>query len=609
MSTVLVSGLYAALTRKSKHRQSLVAKPETVAREVSEDPEYDVVIIGGGTAGCVLASRLSEDPTIRVLLLEAGDSSRDVLWSKIPAGISKMMHTHRDYDLWTEPQVNAAGAKKYWPRAKMLGGCEFHAGAPSDYDEWAASFDEGAEGWADKEFRKYFLKFEKFTPHDEYPNVDVKMRGANGPVNVGYFGYCSNATKKWIEACVNMGIPANPDINTPAGTLGVTKVLTYIDKNGTRVTSESSYLTVDVLKRPNLKVAIHSHVTKIIFDTSGESKRATGVEFSNKKGGPRYRVKVKKEVVLSAGAIHSPHILMLSGVGPKEHLEKHEIPVVHDLRGVGQNLQDHPVVSTRLHFTAGHSIQHITATSGLALFKVLGALANWTLRGKGPLTCNVAEGAAFVRSDDKKLFPPDKYKVKDETSGPNAPDLELFFVPVGYTEHGCGPVPPGDLGTLGAVLLRPQSRGSITLKSSDPFDAPLIDPKYLNSTSDVALLVRGLKLLIKLANTEPMLSALKQDDNPLLDHNLGKLSDDELENEVRKRVETLYHPTSTCSMAPLEDNGVVDPSLKVYGLENVRVADASIFPRIVAGHTTAPSLAVGEKASDLIKESLAAKAG
>ncbi|KAF8516592.1 choline dehydrogenase-like flavoprotein, partial [Hysterangium stoloniferum] len=158
-------------------------------------------------------------------------------------------------------------------------------------------------------------------------------------------------------------------------------------------------------------------------------------------------------------------------------------------------------------------------------------------------------------------------------------------------------------------LLRPQSCGLITIKSSDPFDAPLIDLKYLNSTSEVALLVRGPKLLIKLANTEPMLSALKQDDNPLLDHNLGKLSDDELENEVRKRVETLYHPTSTCSMAPLEDNDVVDPSLKVYGLENVRIADASIFPLIVAGHTTAPSLAVGEKVSDLIKESLAAKAG
>jgi len=209
-----------------------------------------------------------------------------------------------------------------------------------------------------------------------------------------------------------------------------------------------------------------------------------------------------------------------------------------------------------------------------------------------------------MRLDDAKLFPPDSYNIKDESSGSNAPDFETLVVPLGYTEHGPGAVPPKEMITMSAILLRPQSWGTITLKSADPFEPPLIDPRYLESQNDLAGLVRGLKHLVRIAETEPLASVVVHDDDTALDHKLHLLSDTELENEVRKRIETLYHPTTTCRMAPLAEGGVVDFYLRVYGIENLRVADASIFPRIPSGHTTAPSIAVGEKVADMIKETL-----
>ncbi|KIJ46345.1 GMC oxidoreductase [Sphaerobolus stellatus SS14] len=615
LAYILYSNLKGPSTR-------LISKPEVIARSISdkgstkgadedEEPEYDVVIIGGGTAGCVLASRLSENPKISVLLLESGGSAKDVFSTSIPVAWNAIMHSKHDYGLWTKPQENAKGETKYWPRAKLLGGCTamnammFHQGAPEDYDEWARII--GDNSWSYKEFRKYFIKFEKYTPSPKYPDVDVKLRGSEGPVNVGYFGYCSAATTKWIESCINAGIPKSPDFNTPAGTMGVNKVMTYIDKKGRRVSAEAAYLTPDVLNRPNLKVAIFSPVSKIIFDTSKNPVKAVGVEFTSglKNDGKRYRVRVKKEVILAAGAIHSPHILLLSGVGPKEDLHKHGIPVVHDLPGVGHNLYDHSTVTTRLSLKPGLSLQYLTAKSGLNLLSTQVELAKWYLTGKGPMGSNAGESAAFVRTDDPKLFSPDKYHVKDLASGPGAPDLELIMVPVGMTAHGFGDIPPGESITLIAVLLRPQSKGTITLKSANPLDAPVVDPHYLESSNDLAVLVRGLKLLVKVANTEPLASEVLRDvSDPLLDHDIGSLSDEDMEEEIRKRVETLYHPTSTCRMAPLEENGVVDSTLKVYGLQNVRVVDASIFPNIIAGHTTAPVIAVAEKASDIIKSSL-----
>ncbi|OSC99871.1 GMC oxidoreductase [Trametes coccinea BRFM310] len=608
--------------KNARAYSAIVTDPAKVAKRIvnKEDEydfnEYDVVILGGGTAGCVIASRLSEDPSVRVLLLEAGQSSIKNPFAIIPLSYSLMFHSKHEWDLYTIPQQNAGSAQKYWPRAKLLGGCSclnamiFHAGAPEDYDEWCRlqKGQEGALQWSYQQFLPYMHKFEKYHPSPEFPDVDPDLRGKSGPVDIGYFGWVAPGTRKFIEACDKVGIPAVPDVNTAKGTLGATKV-TYITPKGRRVTSEYAYLTPEVLSRPNLKVVTGAHVTRILFDTSGPTPRAVGAEFTQQNG-EKFRVKARKEVVLSAGAVHTPQILMLSGVGPAEHLKSLEIPVVADLPGVGSNLMDHVVVDLNYRDKTGNSLAFVKGRTLKHQIKLARAIWEYKFKKTGPLTSNVAEGIAFVRSDDPKLFPtsefPPETVPEDTTSGPGAPDIELFFSPVGYKMHTGDNMPPGDFFGLHGVLLRPTSKGTIRLKSKDPNDPPIIDPQYLTTEHDVQVLVRATRLLARIVSTEPLASMLDPagDADAELDHALHKLDDAAVADLVRRRVETLYHPACTARMAPKEDGGVVDPFLRVHGIPNLRVADASVFPTIVSGHTAAPSYAIGEKAADLIKASL-----
>lgn len=585
---------------------------------VNNAPEYDVIIVGGGTAGCVLASRLSEDPTVRVLLLEAGGSGVNLPFTRIPAAYSRLFHTKHDYGLHTVPQSEAGGRSRYWPRGKMLGGCSsinammFQCGAPSDYDEWARLGGEEASSWSYKNLQKYFLKFEKFSPSKSFASVDSSLRGAAGPIQTGYFGNFSRFSSSFVEACKEVGIPYRPDINTASGTLGTSKIMTYIDSTGSRVSTESAYLTEHVLRRPNLKVAIHATTTKVLLESVNGDTRAVGVEFAQSEHGTRFVARARKEVVLSAGAVHTPQILMLSGIGPAEQLAQHLIPVLVDLPGVGQNLIDHPVVDVNFHAKRGESINYVGKPQGVyEIVKTLGATLQYLVTRKGPLTTNVGESAAFVRSSDAALFPPVEYgqPPEDATSGPDAPDIELFATPVAYKEHGYAPLPQpsGELVALHAVLLRPTSKGSISLRSSNPFKPPVIDPRYLDTQHDVDVLVRALQLLGRLVRTNPLASVLRQSGtHPELDHRLHELSAEQLQKIVRDRVETLYHPTSTARMMPRDQGGVVDASLRVHGVPNLRVVDASIFPNIIAGHTAAPVIAVAEKAADLIRTALKA---
>ncbi|MCG5219847.1 GMC family oxidoreductase N-terminal domain-containing protein [Streptosporangium sp. KLBMP 9127] len=509
--------------------------------------EYDYVIVGAGSAGCVLANRLSADPRVTVALVEAGGSDAK-LEVRVPLAFSKLFKTARDWDFSTARQPEMSGRSLYWPRGKMLGGSSsmnaqmWVRGHRADYDGWEVP------GWSYDEVLPYFLKAE----HRIGSNRG-QVYGTAGPLHISELRSPNTVTAAFLRACEELGMTRLEELNGPSNEgYCPTPVTQY---RGRRWSAAHGYLH-PVRKRPNLTVRTGADVRRVVI----EDGRATAVECADGS-----RLAARREIVLSAGAIGSPHLLLRSGVGDPDDLRAGGVEPVHESPGVGRNLQDH--------LASGIVLQCLKEIT-LAGAESLANLARFLIRRTGMLTSNVGEAVAFIRSTPEEP----------------APDIELIFAPVPFVDHGLSE-PAGHGLTIASVLLQPDSRGRITLDGPDV----VIDPCYLSAESDLRRQVLGLRTALELFGTE----AMRPFAGAAMQPYWGARSEEELARWIRERSETLYHPVGTCRMGT-DDAAVVDPDLRVRGIGGLRVADASIMPRVNRGHTHAPAIMIGERAADLI---------
>lgn len=584
---------------------------------------FTYIIAGGGTAGCVLASRvhtsgtttpffspladrrgvkqLSEDPSVSVLLIEAGERDQKQIMSRIPSGWGNLWKSTAEWGFETVPQKTLDGRVMYQPRGKMLGGCssinaQIHQHcSPSDYNDWEVK---GANGWNWESMRPYFLKQELHAPNpDDGVNLSAN-RGSDGIWKTSCLP-ANEISRAFVKAGINLGIPSSKDFNSDTDTLGIARFATHIDSKGVRSSTSSAYLSKPVYKRPNLSILLSTTVTSLLFDKN-DVTRVVGVQMGQKKDGPRWIAHAEKEVILSLGAFGSPALLLASGIGPKLDLENLGICAVKNLP-VGENLKDHLLTTVTWEVKKGTSLQYLTNP-----ISTLPYLARWLFNGTGPLSTNLAECGAFLRSDE---LPDGQASSIPEgatnASGPTSPDLELINAPLYYVHHALEkpPKPNGDYFTLAAVPLRPLSKGKLSIASKSTFDPPLIAPNYLDEELDRKVMLEGIKLIRRLGETEPLKSYIVESVSPI---KLETLGDDELNRHINEASETMYHPMGTCKIGLESSGGVVSPSLRVHGIENLRVCDASIFPDSVSGHPVAAVVAVAERFADILKGVVAA---
>ncbi len=533
----------------------------------------DYVVVGAGSAGCVLANRLSENGRYTVCLLEAGPPDKN-MWIHIPIGYGKTMFNPRlNWGFYTDPDPHMLGRKIYWPRGKTLGGCSsingliYVRGQKQDYDHWGEL---GNKGWNWETCLPYFRKLES---NDLGPGP---TRGTSGPLHATSIKTQHELVEAFIGSAVNNGVPRVSDFNSGNQEgAGYYQLTTH---HGKRCSTAVAYLN-PARGRSNLRIETEAQATRILM----KGTRASGVEF--RQGGQLRRIQARREVVLSAGALQSPQLLQLSGIGPAALLREFGIPVVRDMPGVGENLQDH--LQLRLIYEVSKPITNNDQLRSLWGKAKMGL--QWALLRSGPLAIGINQGAAFCRA------------LPDESA---TPDIQFHFGTLSADLAG-GQVHDFSGCTYSVCQLRPESRGYVRIKSADPFEAPSMQPNYLSTDLDRRTAVAGVKFARRIASTEPMKSLMKREFRPGSDVN----TDDEILHFCREYGATIFHPTGTARMGLATDrHAVVDERLRVHGIDGLRVVDASIMPTLVSGNTNVPIVMVAERASEFILESAAAQA-
>jgi choline dehydrogenase len=518
---------------------------------------FDYIVVGAGSAGCVLADRLTEDPATRVLLIEAGgrDRSPNI---KIPAAFAKQFHSKLDWDFSTEPEPHLGDRSLYIPRGKSLGGSSsmnamlYVRGRPLDYDLWEA---QGAPGWGWRDVLPYFLKSE------DNERGASEFHGAGGPLRVSdQRSPRAEVDRRLIAASEAAGIPSSHDYNGPEQD-GVA-MFQVTQRDGRRWSAADAFLR-PALGRPNLELMTGTRALRVEF----EGDRAVGVRIRSGRGRER-SVAAQREVILSAGSIQSPQLLLLSGIGSADELRAVGVQARHDLPGVGRNLQDHPFVTLIWEVSEHHTLYGADKPK---------PLVEWVLRRTGPLTSTVAEVVAFVRT----------------RPGLPAADVQFHMGAAYYEDHGAETY-DGHCAVIAPVLVTPQSRGRVWLGSADPGAKPRMITNSLSEPDDVRSLLDGMALAREIAAQGPMREIVLSELKPGPDQR-------DLEADLRRRLMLIYHPVGTCRMSDGGDGAVVDSSLRVHGLQNLRVVDASIMPIIPGGNTNAPTIMIAERAADLIR--------
>jgi choline dehydrogenase len=528
--------------------------------------EFDYVVVGGGAAGCVVAGRLSEDPSVSVCLLEAGgpDSSAFIHAPLGFAATAPLKLFSWGYE--TVPQAGFNGRKGFQPRGKVMGGSSsinamvYTRGNRNDYDHWAY---QGNPGWSYQDVLPLFKRAE----NNECFGA-TEYRGVGGPLNVSYLRSPSPLNEVFMQACEQIGIPRTPDYNG-AQQYGVAHAQ-VTQKGGERWSAAKGYITPH-LGRKNLTVITGAHTSRVLLD----GKRATGVEYIQ--NGGTQQVKAKREVIVSGGAFGSPHLLMLSGIGPAAHLQQHGIAVAHDLPGVGQNLHDH-LTTVLIYRTPRKEVALGTSLSGA--WTVIKSIFEWRSKRTGWITTNVAETQGFISTEGNTDYP----------------NIQLALC-TGIVDDHTRKAHLGHGYTLHVTLMRPKSRGSVTLQSAKPTDAPLIDPAFFKDPEDMQTLIKATQMGHDIMEAKALAPYRSK-----MIHPLERNNPTQIEAFLRKNSDTEYHPVGTCKMGPATDPmAVVDASLKVHGMQGLRVVDASIMPRLTTGNTNAPSIMIGEKGAELIR--------